>query len=38
MTDQSIAAVIPAILPVAETNANTAEEMLAAFIIAADAA
>jgi hypothetical protein len=26
MTDQSIAAVIPAILPVAETNANTAEE------------
>ena len=38
MAGQSIAAVIPAILPVAETNANTAEEMLAAFIIAADAA
>jgi hypothetical protein len=35
MAGQSIAAII---LPVAETNANTAEEMLAAFIIAADAA
>ncbi|MFZ1093618.1 MAG: MmgE/PrpD family protein [Xanthobacteraceae bacterium] len=38
MAGQSIAAVIPAILPVAETNANTAEEMLAAFIIAAEVA
>jgi hypothetical protein len=28
MAGQSIAAVIPAILPVAETNANMAEEML----------
>jgi 2-methylcitrate dehydratase PrpD len=38
MAGQSIAAVIPAILPVAETNANPAEEMLAAFIIAAEVA
>jgi len=38
MAGQSIAAVIPAILPVAETNANTAQEMLAAFIIAAEVA
>jgi 2-methylcitrate dehydratase PrpD len=38
MAGQSIAAVIPAILPVAETNASTAEELLAAFIIAAEVA
>jgi 2-methylcitrate dehydratase PrpD len=35
---QSIAAVIPAILPVAETTRATAAEMLAAFIIAAEVA
>jgi 2-methylcitrate dehydratase PrpD len=38
MAGQSIAAVIPAILPVAEINANSADEMLAAFIIAAEVA
>ena len=38
MAGQSIAAVIPAILPVAETTAKTTEEMLAAFIIAAEVA
>ena len=35
---QSIAAVIPAILPVAETTGATASEMLAAFLIAAEIA
>jgi len=35
---QSIAAVIPAILPVAETTGATAAEMLSAFIIAAEVA
>jgi 2-methylcitrate dehydratase PrpD len=38
MAGQSIAAVIPAILPLAEANATAAKEMLAAFIIAAEVA
>jgi 2-methylcitrate dehydratase PrpD len=36
LAGQSVAGVIPAILPVAETSGATADEMLAAFIIAAE--
>ncbi len=38
MAGQSVAAVIPAILPVAETTGATQGEMLAAFIVAAEVA
>ena len=38
MAGQSVAAVIPAILPVAETTGATQSEMLAAFIVAAEVA